>query len=227
MSFKPLRYRTGSTPFGLDHNDVLSTDGNTAKPSLILPVNQKLSENEILAAKQWIAFAELIRDGPFNTGALDEASKGRTNVAPDGIERHSDKYRKVKKIGRTIEEHPYQLDFFPTELYSVMGVSKKEKKKLLSLSTFKADGGLADFSSNHGGQNGALATLEKLRDLTEELDFSQLENVGKGDDVEDEEVDDDFEDEEDDDEDDDYNAEKYFDGGDDDIGDDDDDEAAF
>ena len=139
--------------------------------------------------------------------------------------RYSDKYKKTKKIGRTIEEHPYQLEFFPDELYSVMGISNKQKKKLLSLSKFKADGGLKQYAARESEADSAQSMLEKLKDMAEDLDSNNANNATKEDDNEEieEEMDDDFEEDDDDD----YNAEKYFDDGDDDVADDGDDEAAF
>lgn len=165
-------------------------------------------------------------DGPFYTGSTLNTSKEQvSNTAPDGIERYSDKYKKVKKIGRTIEEHPYQLELFPEELYSVMGISSKQKKKLLSLSTFKADGGLTQFAARTSEEDTAQSMLDKLKDMAEDLDSNSANNGAKED--ENEEIEEDMDDDFEEDDDDDYNAEKYFDDGDDDIADDGDDEAAF
>ncbi|ABN65650.1 DNA-directed RNA polymerase III subunit, HMG-like [Scheffersomyces stipitis CBS 6054] len=221
MSFRNRNAGKALLPFGLDYSDVLNTDHGTEKPQLVLPVNGPVKESEELAAKQSISFANLMSDGPFYTGSLQDMnkidSKGDhtlSNTAPDGIQRYSDKYKKAKKIGRTIEEHPYQLEFFPDELYSVMGISNKQKKKLLSLSTFKSNGGLAEYnisSSNGDEADMANSMLEKLKSMAEELDDG---NENKEDDAD--EIEEDIDDEFDEDEDDDYNAEKYFDDGDDD-----------
>ncbi|EGW34400.1 uncharacterized protein SPAPADRAFT_59834 [Spathaspora passalidarum NRRL Y-27907] len=235
MSFRSKNSGKALLPFGLDYSDVLTTTSGTDKPQLVLPVNGELSEQETAAAKQSIMFAKLMSDGPFYTGNLDfkdlsqqEQRKldiKRGNTAADGIERYSDRYKKVKKIGRTIEEHPYQLEFFPEELYSVMGISNKHKKKLLSLSTFKSNGGLRDFKVDDANAENdqANSLLEKLKNMAEELDNGD-ENKEEDDEDQEEEMDDEF----DEDDDDDYNAEKYFDDGDDDGMDaGGDDEAAF
>lgn len=226
MSFRTKNSGRVLLPFGLDYSDVSSADHTTEQPQLVLPVNGPLTPNEEAAAKQSIAFSNLMLDGPFYTGSTLNTSKEQaTTTGPDGIERYSDKYKKIKKIGRTIEEHPYQLEFYPDELYSVMGISNKQKKKLLSLSTFKADGGLKQYAARESEADNAQSMLEKLKDMAEDLDSNNANNAAKEDENEEieEEMDDDFEEDDDDD----YNAEKYFDDGDDDVADDGDDEAAF
>lgn len=221
-------------PFGLDYADIISTTQETEKPQLLLPINGDSTDVESIIAKQSINFTKLMSEGPFFTGNLDSIhvhSKEETKnskTAPDGIERYSDRYKKVQKIGRTIEEHPYQTEFFPTELYSVMGISNKEKKKIIPLSKFKSNGGLKEFLSSEQVENmdeeeKVKAMKEKMLNMinTEDND-DQKEERHSGD--EEEDIDDEFEDDDDDD----YNAEKYFDDGDDDGGDDGgDDEAAF
>ena len=226
MSFRTRNSNRVLLPFGLDYSDISSADHTTEQPQLVLPVNGPLTPNEEAAAKQSIAFSSLMLDGPFYTGSTLNTSKEQaTTTGPDGIERYSDKYKKIKKIGRTIEEHPYQLEFYPDELYSVMGISNKQKKKLLSLSTFKADGGLKQYAARESEADNAQSMLEKLKDMAEDLDSNNTNNATKEDENEEieEEMDDDFEEDDDDD----YNAEKYFDDGDDDVADDGDDEAAF
>ncbi|KAI5948754.1 RPC31 [Candida theae] len=229
-------------PFGLDYADVVKSSEDAGKPQYVLPVNGEPSEIETSAAKQSIRFTKLVSDGPFYTGKLGpkllknkdrESSKNNkvANVNEDGIERYGDRYKKVQKIGRTIEEHPYQIQFFPQELYSVMGVSNKNKKKFLTLSKFASNGGLRDYLSEEKQESAD--EQAKVQALKEQM-FNQVgvqdedkEGSGEKEDVpsEEEDMDDDFDDE---DEDDDYNAEKYFDDGDDDGMDDaGDDEAAF
>lgn len=235
MSFRSKNSGRALLPFGLDYSDVLTTTSGTDKPEIILPVNGDLTETEASSAKHWINFAKLMSDGPFYTGNIDfrettdneqqKAVVTATNTAADGIERYSDKYKKVKKIGRTIEEHPYQLELFPEELYSVMGITNKQKKKLLSMSTFESKGGLREFKFNEKTENDeANSLLEKLKNMADELDNGD-ENKDA---AEDEDLEEDMDDEFDEDEDDDYNAEKYFDDGEDDGMDaGGDDEAAF
>lgn len=210
-------------PFGLDYSDVLSTDLSKEKPTLLLPIHGALSESEKSIAKHLIAFSNLLLNGPFYTGSSTDPTTEQSTTAPDGIQRHSDKYKKIKKIGRTIEEHPYQLELFPDELYSVMGISNKQKKKLLSLSSYKADGGLKEFNVNQP-EDQTESMLEKLKSMAETLDADPNSNQQNEELEEEDDAEDDFDD---DDDDDDYNAEKYFDDGEDDMNDEPDDEAAF
>lgn len=215
MSFKNRSSGKVLLPFGLDYSDVLSQGQQTEKPQHPLPVHGPLTPFEENAAKQALAFAKLMYDGPFFTGSPDE----EINTGPAPIQRYSDKYKKVKKVGRSVDEYPYQLEFFPEELYSVMGITKKKKKLLLS--SYKADGGLARFDVAETEEL-AQSMLEKLKSLAEDLDADPQTNQND-EEAEDDDPDDEFEEDDDDD----YNAEKYFDDGDDDMGDDGDDEAAF
>lgn len=142
----------------------------------------------------------------------------------DGIQRYSDKYLKKRKITTSIDDHPYHLEIFPKELYSVMGINKK---KLLTISKFSNKDDI--FTGSIQDEKAGLSMLEKLKELAEDVDEDDENSEKKTTTVAatDENIDDEFDDE---DEDDDYNAEKYFDDGDDDeYGDQDDygDEPAF
>lgn len=220
MSFRGRNSTKVLLPFGLEYADV-ANGFDTEKPTLTLPVHNELTSVEKDSATQTISFQQRMRDGTFYTGSLFDASedfaakgKKRTNTQPDGIERYSDRYKKVKKIGKTIKDHPYQLEFFPQELYSVMGVTGKQKKKMLDFSTFKSNGGLKNFDKATDSD----ILFDKLNNVEETEEKDE-----KDEDASEEEVDDEFEEDDDDD----YNAEKYFDDGDEDAGDDDGDEAAF
>lgn len=239
MSFRSKGTGRTLLPFGLDYTDVLSSNHDAEGPQLIMPINAPLNQREQAEAKQTISFANITLDGPFYTGLSPDPEANRSDQASssDGIERHSDRYKKVKKVGRTIDEHPYQLHLFPQELYPVMGISNKKKKKQLTLSSYKSNGGLKqyDIKPNEEGVEGgegaetAVSTnedeaklmVEKLKDMAENLDNGEEKDENNED--QEEEVQDEFDDEDDDD----YNAEKYFDDGDDEYGDNDDDEAAF
>lgn len=198
--------------FGIEAEPILND--TQSKPHLALPINHELNEDEENVAKQSISFAKLVADGPFFTGS----TIGPKEETGDGIQRHSDKYKKTKKIGRTIEEHPYQLEFFPDELYLVMGISNKQKKMLLS--AYKADGGLQSFNVTENDDDKATSLLEKFKNLAEEIEVNEDKDQP-------EEIEEEFDDEYEEDDDDDYNAEKYFDDGDDEGMDGGDDEAAF
>lgn len=215
MSYKNKTSGRVLLPFGLDYSDVLTQGQAVEGPTLELPVHGPLSPHEESAAKHTLALTKILYDGPFYTGpALQEP----LNTPGDSIERYSDRYIKVKKVGRSIDEYPYQLEFFPEELYSVMGITKKKKRLLLS--SYQENGGLAQYDVKPEAD--AQSMLEKLKDLADDLDADPAAQANE-EDVEEEDFDDQFEEDDDDD----YNAEKYFDDGDDDMPDDGDDEAAF
>lgn len=219
MSYKS-RNPGRSLPFGLDYSDVISGDKGSDKPQLLLPVNGPLSEYEEEVAKLSIKISRLIADGPFNMGNNQTLERGKVRTTePDGIERHSDKYRKVKTVGKTIKEYPYALEMFPEELYSVIGVPKLAIQKLSTLNSHMTDESVDSLTRENDTK---VDILEKLKDFAEDLDADGLKKYNENEEIE-EEFDDEFEEDEDDD----YNAEKYFDDGDDDMGDDGDEEAAF
>lgn len=184
-----------------------------------MPVNGNASKIEKIFAGHFINFQSTVKDGPFYTGSnLELDSKDKSEIDEeginDGIKRYSDRYIKKRKIGRSIDEHPYVIEFFPQELYKVMGVDDKKKKKLLSLSKLKNSKEVIDNLENDGN-----SILERLKDMAEDEENEKEEEPEP-----EENLDDEFEEEDDDD----YNAEKYFEDG-EDFGDEDDynDEAAF
>ncbi|CCD25623.1 DNA-directed RNA polymerase III subunit C31 NDAI_0F03050 [Naumovozyma dairenensis CBS 421] len=142
----------------------------------------------------------------------------------DGIERYSDRYLKKRKITTSIDDHPYHLEIFPKELYSVMGINKK---KLLNINKFSNKDDI--FTGSIQDEKAGLSMLEKLKELAEDVDEDEnadqdtKKSLVDHEDVEDDEFDDESDN-------DDYNGEKYFDNGDDDdYGDEEDggDEPAF
>ncbi len=108
---------------------------------------------------------------------------------------------KKRKIHTSINDHPFNLEFFPSELHSVMGINKSKNKRINISGLVSKD--VLNFDA-------------LLEDKNEEKDEEKDEE-----DVEEEE------DDIDEDEDDDYNAERYFDDGGSDDDDGDFDEAAF
>lgn len=212
MSYKKSSSRPALL-FGIGVDDLKAQEQTSEQPFIELPVHSALGAYEESAAKQAIALQKLIFNGPFFTGLLLENS---ASTAPR-IERYLDRYKLVKKVGTSIDEYPYLLELYPTELYSVMGISKK--KKTLLLSVFKADGGLALYDTISLNEPDV---LEKLKYMAEELDAGTTVHEGE-EGAEEEDLDDHFELDDDND----YNAERYFENGDDDLGDDEDDEAAF
>lgn len=220
-------------PFGLNYEDVKTYD-TTDVPSIPLPVNNPITARERSLAVNYIKMGQTMKDGPFYTGSIsltmdntegNKKGKKKTMVEEegrkDGIERYSDRFLKKRKIGASIDDHPFLLEVFPKELYSIMGINKK---KLLSISMFDNTDNI--FTGGAQDESTAMNMLEKLKALAEDEDEDgqKEDQPRKEDDV----VDEDFEDDEDDD--DDYNAEKYFnDGDDEEYGDEDDygDEPAF
>ncbi|SCU87799.1 LAFA_0E08878g1_1 [Lachancea sp. 'fantastica'] len=216
---------TKNLPFGLNYSDVGATESGEL-PSIPMPVNGLIMPRERATAIQYMNLVTAVREGPFYTGSMhlsvDGQGKDRKLVDEDGIndgvERYSDRYLKKRRIGVSIDEHPFHLEFFPDELFQVMGINKK---KLLAISQLNKR---TDVFTGSGGPDEdavGLSMLEKLKNLADdEDDTANVENK-----EEPEDVDDEF----DSDEDEDYNAEKYFDDGDDDAGEEDDygDEPAF
>ncbi|CDO92020.1 unnamed protein product [Kluyveromyces dobzhanskii CBS 2104] len=247
MSFGGSRGKSSSTftnlPFGLSYSDV-SANGSTELPLIPLPMNHPSNELEKEIAIHYMNFKTALKDGPFFTGSMELISEqddqddtdaqgtGSKKKGPrlqvdadglnDGIERYSDKYLKRRKIGTSIDEHPFNVDFFPRELYQVMGINKKKLIQLSKLDKGKTLFGLS--GSKEEDEAVGRALLEKMSGMVEEDDE---EDGNEEKEVEKEDIDEDDEFEEDDD--DDYNAEKYFDDGDDDLGGDDEypDEAEF
>lgn len=216
-------------PFGLEYSDINGVTLEKDANKLVIPINGPITKLERDIGQYYVNFEKSMSEGPFYTGSLQllrkKAEKGvlydSGDGINDGIKRYSDRFRKKRKIGRSIDEHPYLLEFFPTELYNVMGVDKKDKKKLIS--SFNYDRKLV--------HDGLLEILHKndqlkLNEILQNINIA-VEAPTEQLDEEEEALDEDEDFDEDDD--DDYNAEKYFDDGDDDdYGDDDgDDEAAF
>lgn len=208
-------------PFGLDYQDVSGTM-ESEKPTIVLPVNGEMTNTEKVTASHLINFAATVRDGPFYAGdSLEATTPARREVSEDGIndglKRYSDRYVKKRTIGHSIDDHPYSIEFFPAELYKVMGVDDKKKKKLLQLSKLHNSQQVLDTLNND-----VIGTtiLDKLKQMADDEDEKDEQDAADAE----EHLDDEFEEEEDDD----YNAEKYFDDG-EDFGDEDDynDEAAF
>lgn len=189
-------------------------------PKMILPIQGPISDSEKEKVAQFFQLRDEIRDGPLFAGSSSNRGKivvESDNVLNDGIKRYTDRYIKKRKIGRSVEEHPYVLSLFPPELYPVMGL-KNGKSKKLDISKFTQD--LAKAKGND--QADLISKLKNIKDDNGKADDAQQDD--DSDDLDD--IEDDFDEDEDDDND--YNAEKYFDDGDDfGAGDDDDGEAAY
>lgn len=164
MSFKSHQR---NLPFGLDYKDV--SQQNNEKPEILLPVNGVSTDFEQRAALNFINFKNTINDGPFFTGLTikEEINDG----IKDGLKRYSDRYVKKRKHNPSINDHPYNIKFFPNELYKVMGINENKK---LNLNLNKVD------------------IFEKLKSFNDEDDSKVVEE-------EVEENDDEFEEEDDDD----------------------------
>jgi DNA-directed RNA polymerase III subunit RPC7 len=193
-------------------------------------VNGTSTNHEKVIASHFINFQTLIKDGPFYTGSkldLDNNTRSRDEVEHidginDNLKRYSDRYLKKIKIGPSIDDHPYAIEFFPQELYKVMGVDEKKKKKLLNISKLRNS---KELLQSLDSTEIAKSMSEKLQNIADDENDGTDGNSKEAEVPEFEDNDDEFDDEDDDD---DYNAEKYFDDG-EDLGDIDDydDEAAF
>ncbi|KAL6948636.1 hypothetical protein ACO0QE_001108 [Hanseniaspora vineae] len=227
----------GSTlPFGLNYSDIgVINNEDTELPQIPFPVNGLMSTHDKETGVHYLNVINLVRNGPFYTGDIQPESEIEKLAKDDGIERYSDRFSKKKKLMKddkivaSIDEHPYQLELFPQELYPMLKVSKK---KIMQLSKLKSKDdifmGTKLGSSGKDGKNGKDIDLEEaFLSIAENLDEGKEGEAGE--DAEEAELDDEFDDEDDEDMDDDYNGEKYFDNGeDDDYGDEDNgDEPAF
>lgn len=190
-------------------------------PKMIIPVQGPISDSEKEKVAQFFQLRDEIRDGPLFAGSSSNRGKivvESDNVLNDGIKRYTDRYIKKRKIGRSVEEHPYVLSLFPAELYPVMGL-KNGKSKKLDISKFTQD--LAKAKGNDQAD-----LINKLKNIKDDAGKADDDNQQDGDSDDLDDIEDDFDEDEDDDND--YNAEKYFDDGDDfGAGDDDDGEAAY
>jgi DNA-directed RNA polymerase III subunit RPC7 len=116
-------------------------------PKVNVPLAAKPTRAERLAASHYLAFRTEVREGPLFTGNLGagkragaadsnstkQAHQNKKQVIimevgfeglDDGIKRYTDRYHKKRKVGRSIDDHPYVLDFFPKELYPAMGIKE-------------------------------------------------------------------------------------------------------
>ncbi|VEU21434.1 DEKNAAC102674 [Brettanomyces naardenensis] len=209
MSFRRRGPRT-LLPFGLDYADV---DQSASGERMLypLPINGRPTIVEDDSAKQFTHFAELMKNGSFYMGTLESLNhtdkkksasylEGGVN---DGLTRYSDKFRTKIKVGRSIRDHPFILEFFPDELHNVM-VPKDKKTRSLQL-THYSKGDKQDI-----GKLIKLSEVEKKKQIQERLDTvdgNEAESDTNVEEDEDEEFEDDY--------DDDYNAERYFEDGDD------------
>ncbi|GMM31392.1 DNA-directed RNA polymerase III subunit C31 [Martiniozyma asiatica (nom. inval.)] len=207
-------------PFGLEWGDMSSNV--TPDFEYPLPLSGPLTNREKLRVDHFRGLVESFKSSSFYTGMLKPISESGGKILKrkseyleggvnDGLQRFSDKYRKRIKLGKSISDHPFNTNFFPLELQTVI--------------TGKATYKLTQKNSD----------LERLDDLAskvlERIDAEANAEAALGVDptvdaeaeIEEEEEDDEFDDEDDDD---DYNAEKYFDDG-DEFEEDNDDEAAF
>ncbi|KAK9481188.1 DNA-directed RNA polymerase III, subunit Rpc31 [Lipomyces japonicus] len=184
-------------------------------PKFSQPIQASLTEYERRCVSQFLQYQLDVRDSAFY---VTERKKGVVEYEGginDGIKRYSDRHLKKRRVGKTVTDHPYLMEFFPAELHGALGVasssssSNKPKRRRLDLAQFKASLEQAEDDVNENEENGPVGLNEEEEDELE------------GNDDEDEE--DDF----DEDEEGDYNAERYFDDGEEDYDDGGDDEAAY
>lgn len=206
-----------SLPFGLGYEDIIRNK-ISERPQIKFPVNHPITSKERALAVACIKYEESVKDGPFYTGSLELSFKTSNDHKGlhtellveegginDGLQRYSDRYLKKRKIGISIDEHPFRLELFPQELYSVMGINKRKLLKIASKDQVKDDlftgSGLNEVLDEQG-----ISLLEKLKDLAEDVDNDQDADKEE-DEAREEDLDDEFEEDDSDD----YNAERYFD----------------
>ncbi|AOW03749.1 DNA-directed RNA polymerase III, subunit Rpc31 [Yarrowia lipolytica] len=232
MSFRrPAMYQ-----LGIETGPMVPTD---LYPPANVPLQDPPSASEREVAAQFYKFQAEVRDGPLYTGSVEvktgpngqkKASRILIEVddaCDDGIRRYTDRYRKKRKVGRSIDEHPYILELFPQELHEAMGAKKEAgedvKRRRAGISKFANSLIQADEADLSPVE---LEARLKAQQALTMVDDKELEaRLGQeAADSEEEEIEDDVYDDEDDN---DYNAEGYFDNGDEDDDDGDDDEANF
>ncbi|ODV60079.1 DNA-directed RNA polymerase III subunit C31 ASCRUDRAFT_47984 [Ascoidea rubescens DSM 1968] len=221
-----------SLPFGLDFDFHAIRVGEVSK-EFVIPVNGPLNEIDREIAEQFTTFLEMMKDGPFYSGQISSrGSKGALNEEEqqgfsDGIKRYSDKYLKKRKISKSIEDFPYNYDFFPSELYSIMG----SEGKMISLTHYNTNNKQikkdAKSTNKIDDEVQAMNILEQIKNMVEEDDAIDINKVTRMNAEHEEDEEEDYDDGFEEDDDNDYNAEKYFDGGEEENDDGDDDEAAF
>lgn len=209
--------RGGSTiGGGLLHLDLKPDFGPTdLYPESAQPIRKPLTMFEKQAVSQFLGLKNEIKDGPLYTGSNKKKSRVVIEVDrtfDDDIKRYSDRYRKKRKIGRSIDEHPYIIEFFPEELHSAMGLTSNKLKRV-DISKFTSE---------------LLKVEDKNKRELLELKLNNMQEDDKDEKEEEEEEEEEEEGDFEEDEDDDYNAERYFENGEDYDNDDDcDDEAAY
>lgn len=222
---------------GIETGPMVPTD---LYPPATVPLQVPPSDSEREAAAQFYKFQAEVRDGPLYTGSVEvkttaSGAKKSSRIlievddaCDDGIRRYTDKYRKKRKVGRSIDEHPYILELFPQELHEAMGVKSAAsgedvKRRRAGISKFANSLIQADEGNLTPAE--LEARLKAQQALAVEDDKELEARLGReAADSEEEEIEDDVYDDEDDN---DYNAEGYFDNGDGDDDDGDDDEANF
>ncbi|KAJ8097737.1 DNA-directed RNA polymerase III, subunit Rpc31 [Lipomyces tetrasporus] len=187
-------------------------------PDFDLPIQANLTDFEKRSVHQFLQYQQDVRDSAFYVSDKKKGVVEYEGGINDGIKRYSDRYLTKRKLGKSVTDHPYIIEFFPQELYSALGVkpsniTMKPKRRRLDLAQFRdsveqeeAEG---EVEAEADGVNGA-AKLDAGAEDDED------ENQRNEDDDEDEEEE---EDEFEEDEEGDYNAERYFDDGEDDYDD--------
>lgn len=157
------------------------------------------------------------------TGRVGKAQVGNDSSNPfTSMETYSSKYNKKTRVLPDLKSYPFIKEFFPRELWDVMGIADEESEKKA-----KADGVDPPKKKRKLLQIAKANTISRL----EALEAEEARRAEAGEDEEEDEEkedgegqpletqDDDYEDGES--EADDYNAEAYFDNGEDDYGDED------
>ncbi|KAK9388151.1 DNA-directed RNA polymerase III, subunit Rpc31 [Lipomyces mesembrius] len=197
-------------------------------PEFDLPTLANLTDLERRSVSQFLQYQQDVRDSAFYVTDKKKGAVEYEGGINDGIKRYSDRYLKKRKVGKSVADHPYIIEFFPQELHSALGVKSsnftaKPKRQRLDLAQFREsleqEG--EEEAEGHGVSTAARPDAGVENDEDDENERNDEE------DEEDEDEDED-EDEFEEDEDGDYNAERYFDDGEEDYDDaGGDDEAAY
>lgn len=186
--------------------------------------------------QHYLAVRDRIHDGPFytimNDGRTTSIKRKASDEAPTEIElfnafsdnqtwtsRYMKRHRRMPKL----DERPYALEFFPSELHKIMGINISTKKRALAVDiTVKKNLFDKKLDSLLKDAEDAQARAEEAEEEEEEPEADpELEEKEDEDDEDNDDDNSSVASDDSEDSDDDYNAEQYFDNGEDDDLDDD------
>ncbi|KAK9323724.1 DNA-directed RNA polymerase III, subunit Rpc31 [Lipomyces orientalis] len=188
-------------------------------PEFDLPIQANLADFEKRSVHQFLQYQQDVRDSAFYVTDKKRGVVEYEGGVNDGIKRYSDRYLTKRKVGKSVTDHPYIIEFFPQELYSALGVkpsniTTKPKRRRLDLAQFRDS--LEQEEGEGEAEEAEADGVSGATRLDAGAEDDEDENQPNEDEDEDEEEE---EDEFEEDEEGDYNAERYFDDGEDDYDD--------